>query len=197
MIPPQGTSTPGDVTTMGTDNLVSVQGPSPMPGSARPSSSTPVKQEETAAQPLEVSVEVHVVPDSDQDVADVSEGPISALSRMSLGTQAGSTLSRQRDPPQPPSWDIEEGTERHLNLDPARPVAELVEQMRAYISPTPGLVSSGLSLPPLSHDDTVVVGEWINHVGLMSLLLVQPKQVVCSGVRGLIQALKRTIIHQI
>ncbi len=162
VIPPQGTSTPGDITTTVTDNLVSAQDPSPVPNSARPSSSTPVKQGETAAQPLKVSVEVHVVPDSDQDTADVSEGPIGALSCMTLGTQTGSALSHQKDPPQPPSRDTGENTERPLNLDPARPLAELVGQMHAHFSHTPGLTSSGVRVPPLSNDDIVVLGEWID-----------------------------------
>ncbi len=41
--PPQGTSTPGDVTTTLTDNPVLAQDPSPMLDSARLSSSTPVQ----------------------------------------------------------------------------------------------------------------------------------------------------------
>ncbi len=45
VIPPQRTSTPGDVTTLVTDTPVLVQDPSPLPDDARPSSSTPVKQE--------------------------------------------------------------------------------------------------------------------------------------------------------
>ncbi len=60
--PPQGLSTPGGITTPVTDNPVLAQDPSPVLNSARPSSSTPVKQEGMAAQHLEVSVEVHVVP---------------------------------------------------------------------------------------------------------------------------------------
>ncbi len=67
VIPPQGTSTPGNIITTVTDYLVSAQDPSPVPDNALPGSSTPVKQEGTAAQPIKVSVEVHVVPDSDQD----------------------------------------------------------------------------------------------------------------------------------
>ncbi len=67
-----------------------------MPDSACPSSSTPVKQEETAAQPLEVSVEVHVVPDSEQDEADVSEGPLGMLSRMSLGGPVPVSIAEHR-----------------------------------------------------------------------------------------------------
>ncbi len=102
VIPPQGTSTPGDVTTVVTDTPVSAQDLSPVPDDARPSSSTPAKQEGTAAEPVKVSIEVHVVPDSDQDVDDVSESPLGELSCMTLGIQTGSALSRQRDPPQPP-----------------------------------------------------------------------------------------------
>ena len=62
--PPRGTSTSGDVTTTVTDNPVLAQDPSPVLNSVRLSSSTPVKQEGTAAQPLKMSVEVQVVPDS-------------------------------------------------------------------------------------------------------------------------------------
>ena len=52
VISTQGTSTPGDVTTLVTDTPVLVQDPSPVPDDARPSSSTPVKQEGTAAEPV-------------------------------------------------------------------------------------------------------------------------------------------------
>ncbi len=89
MTPPQGLSTPGGITTTVTDNPVLAQDSSPVHDNTRPSSSTPVKQEGMAAQPLEVSVEVHVMPDSEQDDADVSKGPVGALSRMSLGTRLG------------------------------------------------------------------------------------------------------------
>ncbi len=106
MIPPQGTSTPGDITAVVTDTPVLAQDPSLVPDGAQPSSSTPAKQEGTAEQPVKVSVEVHVVPDSDHDVDDVSENPLEALSHMTLGT--GSALPCQRDRPQPPSWDIGE-----------------------------------------------------------------------------------------
>ncbi len=90
VISPQGTLTLGDITTVVTDTPVSAQNPSLMPDDARPSSSTPVKQEGTAAEPVNVSVEVHEVPDSDQDVEDARESPLAALSRMSLGTQTAS-----------------------------------------------------------------------------------------------------------
>ena len=101
VIPPQGTSTPGDVTTVVTDAPVSVRDPSPVPDNARLSSSAPAKQEGTAAKPVKVSVEVHVVPDSDQDGDDASESPLAALSHMTLGTQA-SCLARGTHPNLPP-----------------------------------------------------------------------------------------------
>ena len=158
MIPPQGTSTPSDVTTVVTHTPVLAQDPSPVPDGAQPRSSTPVKQEGTAAQPVEVSIEVHVVSDSDQDIDDVSKNPLVALSCMTLGTQTGGALPRQRDPPQPPSRDIGEDTGRHLTLDPARPLAELIGRMRAHLSPTRGFASGGLRVPPLSGNDIAVLG---------------------------------------
>ncbi len=193
--PPQGLSTPGGITTTVTYNPVLAQDPSPVLDSARPSSSTPVKQEGTAAQPLEVSVEVHVLPDSEQDAADVSEAPVGALSRMSLGTQVGSELSHPRDLPQSPLRNTGGDIGQHLNLDPAKPVAKLVGQMRAQLSPTPGFASGGIRVPPLSNNDVVVVGQRIDRVGLENLPLVQPKQVTCLGFRGLFQALQGTKIH--
>ncbi len=69
-----------------------------MPNDARPSSSTPVKQEGTAAEPVTMSVEVHAVLDSEQDEDNVSESPLTALARMTLGTQTGSELFHPRDP---------------------------------------------------------------------------------------------------
>ena len=161
-----------------------------MPDSAHLSSSTPVKQEGTAAKPVKVSIEVHVVPDSDQDIHDVSESPLRELSRMTLGTQTGSTMPRQRDPPQPPSRELGEDTGRHLTLDPARPLAELVGRMSAHLSATRGFASGGLSVPPLSGDDIAVLGGWIAKVGWTDLPFFQFKQVECPGVRVLIQVLK-------
>ncbi len=189
VIPPQGTSTPGDVTTVVTDAPVSLRDQSPVLSDARPSSSTPVKQEATAAEPIRVSVEVHVVPDSNQDGDDASENPLMALSRMTLGTQTGSALPRQRDPSQLSSRERGEDTERHLTLDPARPLAELMGRVCAQLLPTRSGASGGLKVPPLSNYDLLVLEEWIEKVGWTDLPLVQPKQVVCSGVRVLIQAL--------
>ncbi len=47
------------VTIVVIDSPVSVQNPSSVPDDARPRSSTPAKQEGTAAEPVRVSVEVH------------------------------------------------------------------------------------------------------------------------------------------
>ncbi len=106
---------------MVSDDPVSVRDQSPVLSDARPSISTPVKQEGTAAEPIKVSVEMHVMQPSDQDGEDVSESPLTALSHMTLGTQTGRALPRQRDPSQLSSRERGEDTERHLTLDPARP----------------------------------------------------------------------------
>ncbi len=108
---------------------------------------------------------------------------------------SSSKLPRQRDSPQPPSRDTGENPERHLTLDPARPLAELVGRVRAHLSPTRGLASGGFGVPPLSSDDLVMLEGYISKVGWTDLPLVQPKQVECSGVRVLIQALKGTVIN--
>ncbi len=136
MIPPQGTSTPGEVTTTVTDNPVLAQDPSPMPNSARPSSSTPVKQEGTAVQPLEFSVEVHMLPDSEQDDADVSKGPVGALSRMNLGTQVGSALSHPEDPSQSPSRSTAGESALCLRVDQTKSTVEAYNQIRAELQLT-------------------------------------------------------------
>ncbi len=67
----------------------------------------------------------------------------------------------------------------------------------AQLSPTRSGASGGLRVPPLSNDDLVALEGWIERVGWTELPLVQPKQVVCSGVRVLIQALQGAVIHLI
>ena len=166
-----------------------------MPDDARPSSSTPVKQEGTAAAPVTVSVEVHVVPHSEQDVESVSGSPLTALTRMTLGTQTGSALPHQRDPSPPPSREVREEPARHLTLDPAKPIAELVGRVRAHLEPPLGSASGGFGVPPLTADDLVVLEGYIARVGWEVLPLLQPKQVECTGVRVLVKALQGTVIH--
>ncbi len=162
VIPPQGTTTPGDVTIVVTDAPVSAQDPSPVPDDAQPSSSTPVKQEGTAAKPVKVSIEVHEVPDSDQDVDNASESPLATLV-----TQTGRDLPRLRDTPQPPSREVGGDPMRHLTLDPAKPLAELVGRMRAHLSPTRGFTSGGFGVPPLSGDDLVALEGLISKLYLV------------------------------
>ncbi len=159
MIPPQGTSSPDDVTTVVTDTPVLVQDPSPT------SSSTPAKQEGTAAEPIKVSVEVHVVQDSDPNMDNVNGSPLTALAHTTLGTQTGSKLPRLRDPPPPPSRKVGEDAGRQLTLDPARPLAELVGRVRAHLSPTRGSASGGCWVPPLSFYDLTVLEGWISKLG--------------------------------
>ncbi len=133
MIPPQGTSTPGDVTTLVIDTPVLPQDPTPVSNDALPSSSAPVEQEEAADKPVAVSVEVHTVPDSEQDEGGVSEDPLEALTRATLGTQIARELSLQEDSFQLSSQEEMEYEGRTLTLDPAKPLAELVGQMHAYL----------------------------------------------------------------
>ncbi len=189
-MPPQGTSTPGDVTTTVTENPVLAQDPSPVLDSARPSSSTPVKQEGTAAQPLEVSVEVHVVPDSEQDETDVSEGPIGALSRMSLGTQVGSALSHQRDQSQFPSRSTGDESALCLRVDQIKSTVEAYNQIRAELQLTRDPISGGEELAPLSDEDMAVFEQVVLKVGLENVPHLQLKQLTNAGVQGVVRALR-------
>ncbi len=112
------------------------------------SSSAPAMQEGTADNSVTVSVEVHEVPDSEQDESSVSEDPLTALAHMTLGTQTGRELSRQEDSFQPSSREVMENQGRNLILDPAKPLANLVGQIRAYLSPVRGYASGGERVPP-------------------------------------------------
>ncbi len=111
------------------DNPVLTQDSSPVLDSTQPSSSTPVKQEGIAAQTLQVSAEVHVVPASEQDNADVSDGPVGALSRMSLDTQVSSELSHQRDPSLSPSWSTGDESALCLRVDQIMSMVEVYNQV--------------------------------------------------------------------
>ena len=121
-----------------------------MSNDALPSSSAPVKQEGTADNVVAVSVEVHEVPDSEQDEGGVSEDPLAALAHATLGTQTGRELSRQEDPFQLSSQEAMESEGQTLTLNPAKPLAELVGQMRAYLSPTLGYLLAGRGCLPLT-----------------------------------------------
>ncbi len=196
VISPQGTSTPDDVTTLVTDTPVLVQDLSPMSNDALPSSAIPAKQEGTAADPVMVSVEVHEVPESEQDEDSVSENPLTVLAHMTLRTQTGSELPCQRDPSQPSSLEVTGNPGRPLTLDPAKAIAELVSRIRAHLSPTRGFASGGFGVPPpLNGDDLVALEGYDDRVGWTNLPSLQPKQVDRTGVKGLIRALQGTVIH--
>ncbi len=186
VIPLQGTSTSGDVTTPVDDVPVMVQDPSFVSNDAPPSSSTPVMQEGTAANPVTVDVEVHEVPESELDEDIVSE---------TLGTQTGSQLPSQEDSFQPPAREVMENPERILTLDPAIPLATLVGQIHAHLSPVRGYASGGERIPALDGNDLVALEGYIEHVGWENLPSLQPKQVNRTGVMCLIKALQGTIIR--
>ncbi len=195
VIPPLGTSTSGDVTSSVTDTPVLTQDPSPVPNNALLSSSAPVKQEGTADKPVTVSVEVHEVPDSEQDEGSVSEDPLAALAHITLETQTGRELSHQEDSFQPSSWEEMEDQGLNLTLDPARPLAEIVCQIHAYLSPVRGYAPGGERVPPLNSDDLVALEGYVDQVGWTELPLLQPKQVDHTGVACLVRVLQGTVIH--
>ncbi len=124
---------------------------------------------------------MYVVTEPERGAADGSESQLPALSHMSLGTQISSDLPYQWDPSLSPPRSTEDDVRPCLDLDLAKPVAELIGQMHAQLSP-----SRGVRVAPLSSDDIVVLLQWIDQVGLENLSPVLPKQVACSGVRGLI-----------
>ena len=82
-----------------------------------------------------------------------------------------------------------------LEINPAKPAAEMASQMRAQLQLAQSHTLSGVRGAPLSNEDLVVFGQWIDKVGLENLPQVQPKHVACTGVRALVQALKGAQIH--
>ncbi len=193
--PPKGPQTQGDVTSVVTDTAVTLQDRSPVQGSTHPSSSTPVKQEGTAAQSFEVSAEVYAVMGSERGAVDVSEGQIQAPSCMSLGTQVGSDLSYSEGLSLAPPQSTDDTAGPCLEIDPSGPVGEIASQMRAQLQLARSPISGGAGLAPLSYDDLVVFEQWVHKVRLENLPQLQPKQVTCLGVRELVQALKGTQIR--
>ncbi len=197
VIPPQGTSTSGDVTTPVTDAPVMVQDPSLVSNDAPPSNSTHVMQQGMAANPVTVDVEVHEVLDSELDEDIVSEKPQTALVRTTLGTPTGSQLPSQEDSFQPPAREVMENPERILTLDPAMPLATLVGRIRAHLSPVRGYASGGERIPALDGNDLVALERYIERVGWEDLPFLQPQQLGRAGVRCLIKALQGTVIRMV
>ncbi len=195
VIPPQGTSTSGDVTTSVVDTPVVVKDPSFVSDDAPQSSSTPVFQEGTAAESVTVDVEVHEVPGSEPYEGSVSENPHVALIHMTLGTQTGSELPSQKDSFQPPVREVMGNPERILTLYPAVPLATLVGQIRAHLSPVRGYASGGERIPALDGDDLVALEGYVEELGWENLPSLRPKQVDRTGVRCLVRALQGTVIR--
>ncbi len=188
--PPKKSLILGDITSLVTNVAVMTQDLSPVPDSARPSSSTPVQQEVTAAQSFKVSSEVYVVTEPEFVTANTSGGQTQALSCMSLGTQVDSDLSHAESS----SLALQQGTDDNpgpcLEIKPAKPVAEIVSQMRVQLQLAQSHTLSRARVAPLSDEDVVMFGQWIDKVGLENLPQVQPKQVACTGERALVQAIK-------
>ncbi len=195
MIPPQGTSTSGDITTPVADTPVVVKDPSFVSDDAPQSSSTPVFQEGTAAESVTVDVEVHEVPGSELDEGIVSENPQIALIRTTLGTQTGSKLPCQEDSSQLPAREVMGNPERILTLDPAMPLATLVGRIRAHLSPVRGYASGGERIPAPDGDDLVALEGYLERVSSENLLSLQPRQVDRTGVMCLVRALQGTVIR--
>ncbi len=195
VIPPQGTSTSGDVTTPVADAPVTAQDPSFVSNDAPPSSSTPVIQEGTAANPVTVDVEVHEVPDSEQDEDVANEKPLPALTHPTLGTQTGSTLPSLEDSFQPPMWERMGNPERILTIDPAMPLPALVGRIHAHLSPVRGYASGSERIPALDGDDLVALEGYLERLGWEKLSTLQPLQVDRTGVRCLVKALRGTVIQ--
>ncbi len=188
VIPPQGTSTSGDVTTPVMDTPVVVKDPSFVSNDAPQSSSTPAFQEGTAAESVTVDVEVHEVPESEPDEGSVSENPQVALVRTTLGTQTGGELPSQEDSFQPPTQEVMGNPERIMTLAAALPLATLVGRIRAHLSPVRGYASGGERIPALDGDDLVALEGYVERLGWENLPSLQPKQVDRTGVRCLVRA---------
>ncbi len=104
-----------------------------------------------------------------------------ALSRMSLGTQVGSELSRQRDQSQSPSRSI--GGESALKVDQTKSTVEAYNQICTELQLTRDPVSGGEELAPLSEEDMATFEQLVLRVGLENILYVQPKQLLNTGVQ--------------
>ncbi len=193
--PPNESLIPGDITSLVTKVSVMTQDLSAVPDSAWPSSSTPVQQVVKATQSFDLSAEVYVVTEPERITANTSGGQTQAPSCMSLGTQVDRDLSHAEGS----SLTLPQGTDDNpgpcLEINPAKLVAEIVFHMHAQLQLARSYTLSGARVAPLSDEDVVMFGQWIDKVGLDNLPQVQPKQFACTGVRAFVQALKGAQIH--
>ncbi len=193
--PPKESLIPGDVTSLVTNAAVTSQDCSPVHDSACPSSSTPVKQEGTVAQPFEVSANVYVVMGHECGAVNTSRGQTQVPSRMSLGTQVDSDLSFTEGSSLALTQATDDNPGSCLQIDLAKPIAEIASQVRAQLQLAQSHTLGGARVTPISDEDLVMFGQWMDKVGLENLPQVQPKQVLCTGVRALVQTLEGAQIH--
>ncbi len=177
----------GDITTLVIGVAVTTQDPSHVPSSTCPSSSTPVKQEGTAAQTLQVSAEVYVVTEPECGTADVSRSQAQTTCHMSLGTQVRSDLSYHEDLSlsPPPSTDDKPGL--CLEFDLTKSVVEAFNQIRAELQLVQDSVSGGEGLAPLLDEDMTTFEQLVLTEGLENLPHLQLKQLPYAGVQELVR----------
>ncbi len=75
-------------------------------------------------------------------------------------------------------------------FDLSKPPGEIASQLRAQLQLARSPIRGGAGLALFSDDERVVFEQLVQTVGLERLLLLQPKQVECSGVRELEPALQ-------
>ena len=118
--------------------------------------------------------------------ANTNGGQTQVPSRMSPGTQVDSDLSHAEGS----SLALSQGTGDNpgpcQEIDLAKQVAKIFSQIHAQLQLAQNHTLSGARVAPLSDEDVVVFGQWIDKVGLENLPQVQPKQVACTGVRALV-----------
>ncbi len=153
VMPPKELLIPGDITSLVTVIAVMTQGPSAVSDRTHPSSSMPVKQEGTVAQPFQVSGMVYEVTEPELGTANMSGGQTQAPSRMSLGTQVDSDLSFTESS----SLALPQGTDENpglcLEVDPTKSTVEIINQICTELQLAWGSVSGGEGLAPLSDED--------------------------------------------
>ncbi len=136
VMPPKGSQIPSDVTSAVTDTAVTSQDRPPVHDSARPSSSTPVKQEGTAAQSFEVSSEVYAAMEPECGTVDTSREQTPAPPCMSLGTQVGRDLSYTEGLYLALPQSTDDNTGLYLEIDQSKSTGEVINQIRAELQLT-------------------------------------------------------------
>ncbi len=128
--------------------------------------------------------------DSEQDEANVSEGPLGALSHMSLETQVGSALSHQGDRSQSPSWSTGDKSALCLRIDQTKSTVEAYNQFRAELQFARDPILGGEELAPLSDTDMAVLEQIVLKIGPENVPRLQLKQLTNAGVQGVVCALR-------